>query len=217
MQRRKFLTASAAGVAGVTLAGCDQFDSLLRPGHPVRDTLASANDLTLAAQRLFLGDEALAKEFAESEIRQGMRPNGTTDPQEADYVALRDNDFADYQLVVDGLVETPQSYSLDQLRNMPSRTQITRHDCVEGWSCIAKWTGVPLALILDETILAYGMNDAALPVRNGAPVRVRIERQLGYKMAKYLRRIELVDDFSQLHRGMGSYWADHGYDWYAGI
>ncbi|UYQ73249.1 molybdopterin-dependent oxidoreductase [Pelagibacterium flavum] len=257
MQRRKFLTASAAGVAGVTLAGCDQFDSLLRPGHPVRDTLASANDLTLAAQRLFLGDEALAKEFAESEIRQGMRPNGTTDPQKADYVALRNNDFADYQLVVDGLVETPQSYSLNQLRNMPSRTQITRHDCVEGWSCIAKWTGVPLTLILDEvrptanarycvfhcydnyggglsaspyyesvdlidarhpqTILAYGMNDAALPVRNGAPVRVRIERQLGYKMAKYLRRIELVDDFSQLHRGKGSYWADHGYDWYAGI
>lgn len=257
VQRRKFLTASAAGIAGVTLAGCEQFDSLLRPGHPVRDALASANDLTLAAQRLLLGDETLAKEFAESEIRQGMRPNGTTDPQEADYLALRNNDFADYQLVVDGLVEAPQSYSLEQLRNMPSRTQITRHDCVEGWSCIAKWTGVPLANILDEvrptanarycvfhcydnyggglsaspyyesvdlidarhpqTILAYGMNDAALPVRNGAPVRVRIERQLGYKMAKYLRRIELVDDFGQLHRGKGSYWADHGYDWYAGI
>lgn len=257
MQRRKFLTASAAGVAGVTLAGCDQFDSFLRPGHPVRDTLASANDLTLAAQRLLLGEETLAREFAESEIRQGMRPNGTTDPQEAEYIALRDSDFADYRLVVDGLVEAPQSYSLDQLRNMPSRTQITRHDCVEGWSCIAKWTGVPLATILDEvrptanarycvfhcydnyggglspspyyesvglidarhpqTILAYGMNDAALPVRNGAPVRVRIERQLGYKMAKYLRRIELVDDFTQLHRGKGSYWADHGYDWYAGI
>src|SRR5690606_22846610 len=102
------------------------------------------------AQRVLIGREALAKEFSASEIRQGMRPNGSTDPNSPEYLALKASDFAGFQLVVDGLVEAPKSYSLYQLRAMPSRTQITRHDCVEGWSCIAKWTGVPLATILDE-------------------------------------------------------------------
>ncbi|MCU0909424.1 MAG: molybdopterin-dependent oxidoreductase, partial [Rhodobacteraceae bacterium] len=68
-----------------------------------------------------------------------------------------------------------------------------------------------------QTILAYGMNGAALPVRNGAPLRLRVERQLGYKMAKYLTGIELVAGFDGIGRGRGSYWADRGYDWYAGI
>ncbi|WP_332717782.1 molybdopterin-dependent oxidoreductase [Pelagibacterium mangrovi] len=258
LNRRKFLTASVAGAAGLALAGCDQFDTLLRPGHPVRDTLASANELTYSVQRALLGREALAREFSESEIRQGMRPNGSTDPNSPEYLFLARNNFFHYRLEVDGLVEAPKSYSLAELRNMPARTQITRHDCVEGWSCIAKWTGVPLATILDEvrprsnvrycvfhcydiygngllggnpyyesidmldarhtqTILAYGMNDAALPVANGAPIRLRLERQLGYKMAKYVRRIELVESFTQFHGGKGSYWADNGYDWYAGI
>lgn len=257
LNRRKFLTASAAGVAGLALSGCDQFDAVLRPGHPVRDTMAAANELTYTAQRALLGGEALAREFAESEIRQGMRPNGSVDPDSPEYLFLARNDFFHYRLRVDGLVETPREYSLAELRNMPVRTQITRHDCVEGWSCIAKWTGVPLASVLDEvrphsnarycvfhcfdyyggsatgapyyesidmidarhpqTILAYGMNDAALPIANGAPLRVRVERQLGYKMAKYIRRIELVESFAQIHRGKGGYWEDRGYDWYAGI
>jgi DMSO/TMAO reductase YedYZ molybdopterin-dependent catalytic subunit len=157
-----------------------------------------------------------------------------------------------------GLVEKPLALSRDQLMAMPSRTQITRHDCVEGWSCIAKWTGVPLSLVLDEakvkpeasfvvfhcldsierglsgdvkyygsidladanhaqTILAYGMNGAPLPVENGAPLRVRVERQLGYKMPKYIHRIELVDSFSSMGLGKGGYWEDRGYDWYGGI
>ncbi|WP_127145328.1 molybdopterin-binding protein [Pelagibacterium montanilacus] len=256
--RRRFLTLGGAGLVGTTLAGCDAFDSFARPGHPVRDFLIGANEMTMAVQRTLLGSEALAKEFSESEIRQGMRPNGSTDPNNPDYLALRETDFSQYSLEVGGLVDNPGRYSLDALRNMPSRTQITRHDCVEGWSCIAKWTGVPLGLILDEaqprsnanyvvfhcfdiysgglsggvpyyesidmvdayhpqTILAYGMNDAALPVANGAPLRVRVERQLGYKMAKYIQRIELVESFADLHGGKGGYWEDRGYEWYAGI
>ncbi|RAI33957.1 molybdopterin-dependent oxidoreductase, partial [Rhodoplanes roseus] len=163
------------------------------------------------------------------------------------------NGFADWRLSVTGLVERPQSLSLDELRTMPARTQITRHDCVEGWSCIAKWTGVPLAAVLDEagvkaggsyvifrcadtlgrekyyesidmidarhpqTILAYGLNDETLPISNGAPLRVRVERQLGYKMAKYVMGIEVVGSFAPIRGGKGGYWEDRGYEWYAGI
>jgi DMSO/TMAO reductase YedYZ molybdopterin-dependent catalytic subunit len=137
---------------------------------------------------------------------------------------------------------------------MPSRTQITRHDCVEGWSCIGKWKGVPLGVLLDharllpgaryivfhcadtmddggryyesvdlidafhpQTILAYEMNDRVLPIPHGAPLRLRDERQLGYKMAKYVMRVEAVASLASLAGGKGGYWEDRGYEWYAGI
>ncbi|KKB10814.1 molybdopterin oxidoreductase [Devosia geojensis] len=256
--RRRFLGVSAAAASSLTLAGCGQFDFLGQRDNEVRGVLERANDLTYRVQRALLGDDWLAREFSASEIRQGQRPNGSTDPTTPEYMFLQQRNFADYRLEVGGLVDTPMSFSLEELRNMPQRTQITRHDCVEGWSCIAKWSGVPLAHVLDQvrvrpqaryvvfrcfdniergltgdvlyyescdlidarhpqTILAHAMNDAALPVANGAPLRVRIERQLGYKMAKYVSSIELVDSFADIAGGKGGYWEDRGYDWYAGI
>jgi DMSO/TMAO reductase YedYZ molybdopterin-dependent catalytic subunit len=153
-------------------------------------------------------------------------------------------------------VERPASLSLAELRALPGRTQITRHDCVEGWSAIGKWKGARLAAVLDavrpkpgarflvfhcadpmeddgtepyyesidmedalhpQTILAYELNDKTLPVQNGAPLRLRVERQLGYKQAKYVMRIELVENFERIRGGKGGYWEDQGYEWWAGI
>ncbi|MHB2264049.1 molybdopterin-binding protein [Aliihoeflea sp. PC F10.4] len=256
--RRNFLAGSALAASGVVLSGCDAFDFLGNRENAMRKFMLKANGLTLRAQRTLLSPDALAAEFTEADIRQPMRPNGVTRPQDQDYKTLAENDFTDFRLEVSGLVERPLSLDLPTIRAMPARTQITRHDCVEGWSCIAKWTGVPLHAILDEararsdaryvvfhcmdtierglsgdvkyyesidmidarhpqTILAWGMNDMALPVENGAPLRVRVERQLGYKMAKYVRGIELVADLDGFGRGQGGYWPDRGYEWYAGI
>ena len=255
--RRRLLGLGAAGASGLALAGCDAFDSLGERGGDARSLLELANDVTYRVQRLLQGRDALAPEYAESEIRQGQRPNGSTDPRSPDYLALEANGFADYRLTVTGLVERPRGYSLAELRAMPARTQVTRHDCVEGWSCIAKWTGTPLSLVLDEvepepaarylvfhcfdsldeepggsryyescdlldarhpqTILAYGLNDEVLPVANGAPIRVRIERALGYKQPKYVHTIEAVDGLARFGLGKGGYWEDQGYDWYGGI
>lgn len=260
VSRRKLLGVGAASASSLILSGCDQFDFLGRRDDPTRDFLEGANNLTYAVQRTLIGDQVLAREYAETEIRQGQRPNGSTDPREtsSEYAALEAAGFADYRLAITGLVETPLSFSVDELRSMPSRTQITRHDCVEGWSCIAKWTGTPLGRVLDQaklkptakfivfhcydsmggglsgpevyyescdlidayhpqTILAYGLNNAVLPVANGAPVRVRIERALGYKQPKYVHTIEAVDSFAKFGRGKGGYWEDNGYDWYGGI
>ncbi len=258
LSRRKFLTAAAVGTSGLTLGGCDAFDSQLRPGAGFRSVLEKANGLSWRVQRALQSDNALAREFAQSDIRQGMKPNGVTAPEDADYKTLATSQFRDWRLVVDGLVEKPLSLSAEQLQQMPARTQITRHDCVEGWSTIAKWTGVQLSRLLDEavvkpearfavfycmdtigqsflgpqryyssidlidarhpqTILAYGLNDRPLPVENGAPLRVRVERQLGYKMPKYINRIEVVSSFGRIGFGKGGYWEDNGYDWYAGI
>jgi DMSO/TMAO reductase YedYZ molybdopterin-dependent catalytic subunit len=256
--RRKFLTGAAVAGAGTALSGCDALDPLLSGSASVREFMAGANRLTYRIQRLLLGREALAEEYPEAAIRQPMRPNGSTSPQDPDYLSLAQNGFADYRLKVSGLVGQELSLSLAELKAMPSRTQITRHDCVEGWSCIAGWKGTPLSLVLDQarvkpqarfvvfhcfdtmeqslsgavkyyesidmidarhpqTILAYGMNGKDLPIENGAPLRARVERQLGYKMAKYVSGIELVDDLSTFGNGMGGYWEDRGYDWYAGI
>jgi DMSO/TMAO reductase YedYZ molybdopterin-dependent catalytic subunit len=258
ISRRGLLTSGGLALSSAALAGCGRFDFLGSDESSVRQVLAATNSLTYQAQRLFVGD-ALAQEFAETEIRQGLHPNGSTDPQTDEYLALRDGNFASYRLAITGLVDRPSTFSLGELRNMPSRTQITRHDCVEGWSCIGKWTGVPLAALLDQvgvkatarfvvfhcydrmdgglsgpipyyescdlvdarhpqTIVAYGLNGAPLPVRNGAPLRVRIERQLGYKMAKYVHTIELADSLAGFGSGSGGYWEDTAsYDWYGGI
>ncbi|CAM5411091.1 Putative protein-methionine-sulfoxide reductase subunit YedZ1 [Aquamicrobium terrae] len=259
IDRRKFLTAAGLGASGVMLSGCDAFDGHLGMGDGLRSFLENTNGLTWRVQRLLAGPDALAPEFTEADIRQPMRPNGVTAPDDDHYKSLLADGFANWRLEVTGLVEKPLSLTRDQLIAMPSRTQITRHDCVEGWSCIAKWTGTPLSLVLDmavvkpqaryvmfhcldtidhtlsggdvkyygsidlidarhpQTILAYGLNGKPLPVENGAPLRVRVERQLGYKMPKYLSRIELIDGFAAIGGGHGGFWEDYGYDWYGGI
>jgi DMSO/TMAO reductase YedYZ molybdopterin-dependent catalytic subunit len=183
-----------------------------------------------------------------------FRSNGTRMPAGEAYARHLASRFADWRLTVDGLVARPLSLPLATVRALPSRTQITRHDCVEGWSAIGKWHGVPLATLLNaaglkssarfivfhcadnfgphryyesidlidafhpQTILAWGMNDRLLPVPNGAPLRLRVERQLGYKHAKYVERIEAVASLKSSYRGRGGYWEDQGdYEWYAGI
>jgi DMSO/TMAO reductase YedYZ molybdopterin-dependent catalytic subunit len=253
--RRGFLLRTAGGLAALSLGGCD--DSLSQ-NPTVVNILESAEKLTRVTQKTITGPYALAPEYSEAEISQDFKANGTTDPEDDHYKALAKNNFADYRLKVHGLVETPMEFSLAELRAMPSRTQITRHDCVEGWSCIGKWKGVQLSRILNivkpksearyvmfysadamdedndpnslyyesidmqsahhpQTILAYDMNDAALSVPHGAPLRLRDERQLGYKMAKYVMEIELVEGFGNIRGGNGGYWEDQGYEWYAGI
>lgn len=250
--RRGFLTHMIAGVGALLLSGCDA----LSKSQWFPKWLGGAERLSSGVQHLITSRKSMAQEFSEADLSPSFRSNGTAMPNNPLYESLARDAFKEWSLEVAGLVEAPAQFSLSALRAMPKRTQITRHDCVEGWSAIGKWTGVPLHQVLarvrpmssaryvvfycadpmeddgsdkyyesvdmedayhPQTLLAYELNGIALPVGNGAPIRVRVERQLGYKMAKYVMRIELVETFAHIGGGKGGYWEDQGYEWYAGI
>jgi DMSO/TMAO reductase YedYZ molybdopterin-dependent catalytic subunit len=247
--RRNFLTCLLAATGAGILSGCRR---LSESGWFVR-MLGAGETATRKVQRLIVPRKALAQEFPESDLSPRFRSNGSSMPGDPAYIAQANSGFRTYRLKVGGLVERPMSFSLEDIRSLPSRTQITRHDCVEGWSAIGKWKGARLSALLEtvrpkpearyvlfycadlirgasyyesidmedafhpQTLLAYELNDGPLPIANGAPLRLRVERQLGYKMAKYVMGLELVEDFSSIRGGKGGYWEDRGYEWYAGI
>ncbi|MGH3444209.1 MAG: molybdopterin-dependent oxidoreductase, partial [Nocardioidaceae bacterium] len=175
-------------------------------------------------------------------------------PTGEEYDALSTDGFRDYRLTVGGLVERPLLLSLDDLRGLGEQSQITKHNCIQGWTAVAEWAGVPLSRILElarpsprarhvvfyamddkgltegegrygffygtiprylatnpQTILALDMNGAPLPLEHGAPVRLRIETQLGFKMVKWIAAIEFVEDISGIGMGMGGWREDQQY------
>ena len=247
ISRRRFI---ATGASGLLLSGCDRLNN----SQGFRGVLRSAEKLTMGAQRLIRPRDALAREFAEADLSPIFRPNGTRMPGSDEYAQHLADNFANWRLTVDGLVAHPLSIPIQKLRSLPHRVQITRHDCVEGWSAIGKWHGIQLSRILraaalstranyivfhcadnfgdkpyyesidlvdafhPQTIIAWGMNGHLLPVPNGAPLRLRVERQLGYKQAKFIQRIQAVESLAQVYGGKGGYWEDNvDYEWYAGI
>jgi DMSO/TMAO reductase YedYZ molybdopterin-dependent catalytic subunit len=246
--RRRVIAGVGAGGLGLLLGGCDR----LNRSPTFRSILSLGADANYRSQRV-LGRNALAMEFSARDLSPYFRPNGTTMPASPDYQRHLASGFANWRLTIDGLVTRPLNVSLDQLRSLPQRTQITRHDCVEGWSAIGQWTGPQLSHLLHaaglrdqaryivfhcadeiggvpyyesidlddafhpQTILAHRLNGRDLPVMNGAPLRLRVERQLGYKHAKYVMRIEARSRLDDLFGGKGGMWEDStGYQWYAG-
>jgi methionine sulfoxide reductase catalytic subunit len=184
-------------------------------------------------------------QLAEKDISPYFWPNGTM-PKSAEFDALLAEGFKGFALRVGGLVESPRVFSYAELKSMPKQEQITTHFCIQGWSGVAKWGGVPMRHILELvrptpdaryavfysfadggevgryydvhkisnmrhelTILAYEMNGAPVSVLHGAPLRLRCENELGFKMVKWIAAIEFVHDFRDLGAGQGGYNEDH--------
>lgn len=250
MERRRFLKGTLGAASLMALSGCDNVTQ--NSWFPA--VLKKAERLTEAVQRSITPKNALAKEYVAADISKIFPANGNTDPGTVEYAEHVARNFSEWTLELVGMVQVPRSWSLASLKELPSRTQITRHDCVEGWSAIGKWTGVPIGDLMrqveplpnaryavfhcadvddegivyyesmavadcyhPQTILAYELNDMPLDVPHGAPLRIRFERQLGYKQAKYVMKIELVESLADIGGGKGGYWEDQGYEWYAGI
>jgi sulfoxide reductase catalytic subunit YedY len=186
-------------------------------------------------------------EFRPEDISPFFWVNGKM-PTCEEWKTLATNDFKDYRLKVSGLVENPVELSLDDLRALGKQDQITLHHCIQGWSGIAEWGGLPLKEIVKlvqpkpgvqavvfysfgeggeggpfydslslpnamrpQTILAYEMNFEPLNHLHGAPLRLRVENQLGFKMVKWIRAIEFVESVRTIYQGEGGYNEDHEY------
>ncbi|WP_182347486.1 molybdopterin-dependent oxidoreductase [Tomitella gaofuii] len=184
-------------------------------------------------------------EYAEEDISPFFWPNGLV-PVSDEWHALHSGGFDDYRLKVTGLVDNPLELSLDDIKALAYRDQITMHNCIQGWSAIGKWSGLPFSALIDlvrpspearwvifrsfgeggeggqyydshsmvdlehpQSLLAYGMNDEPLPVVHGAPLRLRVENQLGFKQVKWIKEIEFVHDFRDYGAGLGGYNEDH--------
>jgi DMSO/TMAO reductase YedYZ molybdopterin-dependent catalytic subunit len=247
--RRNLVSGGALG-AGLLLSGCDKLAN--QPGF--RRILFSGEKINQGLQRALSNRDALAPEYRPDQMSPLFRTNGNTNPGTPDYDRHVAEHFANWRLEVGGLVQRPLSLGMTDIGAFPQRAQITRHDCVEGWSAIGKWQGPMLGSVLKaagvrtsaryvvftcadlwngapyyesidlidafhpQTILAWAMNDRRLSVGHGAPLRLRVERQLGYKQAKFVMRIDAVASLVGIGLGKGGYWEDHvNYDWYAGI
>lgn len=264
MADARLITRRAAIVAGFGAAGYLVANSTALTQNPAMTKVFGAvEDWTRISQRALLGADRMAPEYLPSDISPVFKANGTLNPNTDVYNAHAAASFTDWRMAITGLVSNPMSLSVADIRRMPSRTQITKHDCVEGWTAIGMWTGVQLGLLLKaagvsqraryvvfhcadnlsgepakggeqslgqyyesidlmdayhpQTLIAYALNGNPLDVPHGAPLRLRVERQLGYKQAKYIQSIEVTDSFERIAGGKGGYWEDRGYEWYAGI
>ena len=208
-------------------------------------------------RKALLHREKSKQRFKPSDISPYFWVNGRP-PESEEYRELAQYNFLDWKLEVCGQVASPRHLSLEDLRKLPKQTQITKHNCIQGWSGVAEWGGVPMTEIIrlcgvkpqakyavftsyqkgkqsvkpelkeahehtfyevidmtlvthPQTILAYEMNGEPLPIDHGAPLRLRCETQLGYKMVKYLRSIEFVADYSSIGQGQGGFREDFQY------
>lgn len=246
--RRKLIasgTFAVAGAAGVSAAAriAERY-GLIPPDHGV--LYGAGETLTYACQRVLTAHRPM-REFPRSMISTPfVSPFGKLPPA---FHTSQANNFADWRLVVDGLVTHPLLLSIADLRALAVRSQITEIACEEGWSYIAEWIGTPLSAVLREagalpqarfvayfciqqglwdsldieeanhpgTLLTWGMNGGDLPIDYGAPLRIRVPRQIGYKSLKFLTRISVADSLKHFGKGLGSSSPEDGYAWYAGI
>ena len=247
LTRRTLVTAGLVTAAGASGIGAAARYGLIPPDYAT--PFGAGETLTYATQRLLTSGNSLAREFTRSDISKIPIVNGPAPPDEA-FRRLAADGFRDWRLQIEGLVERPTSFTLEELRNMPSQSHILLHACEQGWSYIAEWTGVQLSHLLGlvktkpaaryavfvpypnpqqttgiirtqfesvdmadalhpQTILAYGMNGEVLPADFGAPLRLRMGRQIGWKNTKYLSRIILTDRMDTYRKGAGT--------WYGGI
>lgn len=246
MNRKLFIATSLTAA----LSACGPIGTKLNENGGFHNALESAE----ALNERVIGTHGRVREYTAGDISANFPLDSLDTPSTPDYSELMQHGFQNYKLAVDGLVEHPQAFSLMQLRHLMNVTQITRHDCVEGWSVVAQWQGVRLGDVVamarpkhearyvvfhtfdvdsngtpyyeslsleqaahPQTLLALRQNYKPITADRGAPVRLRVPTQLGYKSAKWVRRIEVVASLKGLYAGKGGYWEDNGYEWYAGI
>lgn len=234
-----WLTALAI-LGGITLTIWANNFTWKRPGWLQKMSALTVNPL----MDLFF-DRNVCAQYQRKDISPYLWANGKL-PKSEEWFKLKANNWKDYRLVVDGLVENPVELSLEDLKAMGKSEQITMHNCIQGWSGIAEWGGLHFSKLIDLvrpkeeakyaffysygegleggeyydshtladlqhdlSLLAYEANYQPLPDVHGAPLRLRVENQLGFKLVKWIKRIEFVKDYRERAEGEGGYNEDH--------
>lgn len=211
--------------------------------HP--RVLQKISALTVSPLMDLLFDRNACTQYGRRDISPYFWLNGKL-PTSEEWLNLKANNWKDYRLVVDGLVENPVELSLEDLKEMGRKQQTTMHNCIQGWSGIAEWGGLPFPKLMElvkpkpeaqyaffysygegleggeyydsntlkdlehaMSLLAYEMNKKPLEDEHGAPLRLRVENQLGFKHVKWIKRIEFVKHYSERVEGYGGYNEDH--------
>ena len=231
LERRGLLRGSLSLGALTMLTGCNLSD-----GDAVDKALFAVSRFNDRVQAWLFDPNTLAPTYAASQITDPFPYNGFYPEDDAPEI-----EAADWKLEVSGLVDDRTPWPLARLRPLPQESQITRHICIEGWSAIGSWSGVPLRTFLQrvgadtrahyvgfkcadryygsldmptalhpQTILAMDFANKPLPSAFGFPLKVRVPTKLGFKNPKFVRTIEVTNDYP------GGYWEDQGYNWFSG-
>lgn len=244
-EQANFGIAGSIAIAALVLVAIIYVWSTLYSAHHRRQVQHALGAVVDPTRHILLHGERSVQHYKEADISPYFWVNGAP-PTSEEYRALAQNNFRDWRLEVGGLVKEPLSLSLDDLCAMPVTSQITKHNCIQGWSGVGKWTGVCVTEILNrcqplpearylvftsygldehsldgknyypfyevidfelakhpQTIVAYDLNDEPVPIPHGAPLRLRVETVLGYKMVKYLHSIEFVERYDNIRAGQG--------------
>ncbi|WP_019810783.1 molybdopterin-dependent oxidoreductase [Saccharomonospora halophila] len=223
--------------------------SLRRP----RSVQRALGAIVMLARKVVLEPLVSRQDYSGHELSTEHRVNGKP-PDSDNYKFAAVHNFVDWELEIGGLVRTPMTFTLDDLRAIRNRqTQRVLHNCIQGWTSIGEWSGVPLRDLVDlveplprarflcfltmqdtgrddpsadgagqfyevidmqlamqqHTLLAFEMNGEPLPIKHGAPLRLRVENQVGFKMAKWIKRIEIISDYAPIGQGMGGWREDN--------
>ncbi len=226
----------AIGIASVVAACFAAHWLAWKHPRPIQYLVRSIHELFRHAAFKHIAPTA---QYSKKDISPFLWPNGKL-PETEEWRSLAANDFQDYRLRVYGLVENPVELSLDEIKQLGGSDQITMHHCIQGWSGVAHWGGLPLARLIEvvkpkkeatvcvfhsfgeglyggeyydtqkienlqhtQSILAYEMNYEPLGELYGAPLRLRVENQLGYKMVKWIKSVEFVESEKSVGKGHG--------------
>jgi DMSO/TMAO reductase YedYZ molybdopterin-dependent catalytic subunit len=230
--RRLFLRGGASVGALALLTGCDITD-----GISAERALRKISELNDRVQAWLFCPRRLAQTYPESAITRPFRFNAYYAETEAP-----DVDEDRYRLIVDGLIERKEPWTLEQLNALPQETQITRLICVEGWSAIGKWTGVPLRAFLERIgadLTARYVHFACAEGYSSSidmPTALHPQTQMTLKFDGevlptrfgFPMRIRIptklgfknpkhVVGLAVLNHYTGGYWEDQGYNWFSGL